>query len=140
MALELSTLEEAMAEAKGNGRSIEELIARHGQSAKECEEECGPDVPSVSIHQLPRRGRPRRPRADEAVPPVKTKSVKMPPAFRDELQSSSRAKGMTVHAAMRSASLEWVERNHANPCIAPNRKTRAALKPKQRGSCCFYND
>ena len=109
MAPELLTLEEAMAEAKGNGRSIEELIARHGQSAKECEEECGPDVPSVFLHLLPRRGRPR---ADEAVPPVKTKSVKMPPAFWDELQSLSRAKGITIHAAMRSALLEWVERNH----------------------------
>ena len=109
MATELLTLEEAMAEAKGNGRSIEELRARYGQSVKEAEAEYGPDVPSVFLHLLPRRGRPR---ADETVSPVKTKSVKMPPAFWDELQSLSQAKGMTTHAAIRSALLEWVERNH----------------------------
>ena len=108
--MELLTLEEAMAEAKEKGRSIEELRARYRQSVIEAEAECGPDVPSICLHLLPRKGRPK---ANEAVAPVQTKSVKMPPAFWNQFQTLSRSKGMTIHAAIRSDLLEWVERNHA---------------------------
>jgi hypothetical protein len=109
---ELITLDEAFnrVEADPNTLAIEELQARYFESVKECEEEYGPDVPSIYLHLLPRRGRPK---ANEAVAPVQTKSVKMPPAFWNQFQTLSRSKGMTIHAAIRSALLEWVERNHA---------------------------
>ncbi|MCL1908969.1 MAG: ribbon-helix-helix domain-containing protein [Holophagaceae bacterium] len=106
------TLHEAIRRAKAdpNALTIEQLSARYEQSVREAEEEYGPHVPSLILHRLPQRGRPKN---GKPVEPVKTKSVRMPPAFWDEMQRLASIEGLTVHSAMRTAMIEWVERKHA---------------------------
>lgn len=106
----LITEDEMIRECKGKGQSLEYLQANYAQIVKEVEAEYGPHVPSIYLHLLPKRGRPR---SGEPVELVKTKSVRMPPAFWDEMQGLASNEGLTVHTAMRTALIEWVERRHA---------------------------
>jgi hypothetical protein len=66
-----------------------------------------PDEGTLRIRITP--GRP--PRGQEA--PVQVKTVKMPVAFWESFQSKADAEGLTLHAAMRSALLEWAGRHQA---------------------------
>ncbi|MBI2389973.1 MAG: ribbon-helix-helix protein, CopG family [Deltaproteobacteria bacterium] len=53
------------------------------------------------------RGRPRR---DAEVGPTVTRSVRLPPAAWDELERRARREGTTVHALVRRAIAELLER------------------------------
>lgn len=57
-----------------------------------------------------RPGRP--PKGEEA--PVQVKAVKMPASFWESFESQAEAAGLTLHAAMRSALLEWASRHRAS--------------------------
>lgn len=54
-------------------------------------------------------GRP--PKGEEA--PVQVKAVKMPAEFWDSFQSKAQAAGLSLHAAMRKALLEWAAKHKA---------------------------
>jgi predicted DNA-binding ribbon-helix-helix protein len=43
------------------------------------------------------------------------KAVKMPPAFWNALAVAARARGMTLHAAMRAALVDWLGRDLGMP-------------------------
>ena len=103
------TEEEMIEECKGKGRSLEYIRANYDQIVKEAEEEFGPHVPPLILPYLPSRGRPR---SGEPVELVKTKSIKMTPVFWEEMQGLASLKGLTVHTAMRTALIEWVEKHH----------------------------
>ena len=62
---------------------------------------------AIRIRTAP--GRP--PKGEEA--PVQVKAVKMPAAFWDSFQSQANAEGLTLHAAMRNALLEWTGKHKA---------------------------
>jgi hypothetical protein len=107
---EIITLDQALAEARGKGRTVGELHARYEQSLQEAEAECGPQVPSLMLHLLPKRGRPKM---GEPIKPAKSKSIRMSPVFWDELQRLAVMEGLSLHTAMRAALLEWVGKRHA---------------------------
>ena len=111
MAEQLKTipLAEAVERAKADPKALgmDELIARHAQSAKESEEKYGPQVPPF----MPRRGRPRR--GEVSVVMVKSKAVKMPPAFWELFQAIALKEGLSVHSAIRIALLDYVAKKQA---------------------------
>ncbi|MCL1893958.1 MAG: hypothetical protein FWG02_06975 [Holophagaceae bacterium] len=101
--------EDVRRECKGKGRSLEYIRANYDQIVKEAEEEFGPHVPPQILPYLPQRGRPR---SGEPVELVQTKSVRMSPAFWEEMQGLASIEGLTIHSAMRTAMVEWVEKRH----------------------------
>jgi hypothetical protein len=102
-------MEEALRESAGKAPTINEIQANYPQIVEEMEAKYGPHVPSIYLHLLPKRGRPK---AGEAPEPVQTKSVKMPPAFWADLQGIAGKHGLTLHAAIRAALMEWVSKRH----------------------------
>jgi hypothetical protein len=108
---ELITMEQALRQSKGNGRTLEDIKANYAETVKEVEAKYGPHVPSIYLHLLPKkRGRPKN---GAAADPVKIKSVKMSPDFWDELQALAARQGITLHNAIRAALVEYVARKHA---------------------------
>jgi hypothetical protein len=97
-----------MREAKGKGRTIEELQARYHQSVKEAEEEFPPDMPSLILHLLPKKGRPK---SGEIVEPVKAKSIKMSPALWDKIGALASKHGLSVHAFIKTVLLDFIEKD-----------------------------
>jgi hypothetical protein len=92
----------------GNGEPQEVLKARHSQDAALAEAHKNePLTNALRIRITP--GRP--PKGEEA--PVQVKAVKMPAAFWDSFQSQAQAAGLTLHAAMRNALLEWAGKHKA---------------------------
>jgi hypothetical protein len=104
--LKIMTLAEALEDAKGKGRTIEEIQANYAQTVKEVEAEYGPHVPSLILHLLPKKGRPK---AGETVEPVKTKSIKMSPALWDKIGALASKRGLSVHALVKTVLLEFIE-------------------------------
>jgi hypothetical protein len=107
---EIITMDEALRESAGRAPTIKEIQANYQQIVEEVEAKYGPHVSSIYLHILPKKGRPK---AGDIVEPVQTKSVKMPPAFWADLQGAAREHGLTMHAAIRTALMEWVTKNHA---------------------------
>jgi len=103
--LKTITIEQALEETKGKGPTIAELEASYGQIVAEVEAEFPPDFPI-----LPKRGRPK---ADSRVMTAKIKSVRMEPEFWDDLSMIANSQGLTIHAAMKIALIEYSERKHA---------------------------
>ena len=94
--------------ALGNGEPVEVLKARHTNDAALAEAHKNePLSAALRIRIVP--GRP--PKGEEA--PVQVKAVKMPAAFWDSFQAQARADGLTLHAAMRNALLEWAGKHKA---------------------------
>ena len=92
----------------GPGEPLEVLQARHLEDASYAEAHKNePLVGSLRIRIAP--GRP--PKGEEA--PVQVKAVKMPAAFWESFQSQAQAEGLTIHAAMRNALLEWAGKHKA---------------------------
>jgi hypothetical protein len=56
---------------------------------------------------LPGRGRPRK---GEETGPTSPRSVRFPAAVWSRLEERAAAKGMSLHAALRAAIIEWVSR------------------------------
>ena len=93
----------------GTGESPEVLKARHAEDAALAEAQRNePFTAALRIRVVP--GRP--PKGEEA--PVQVKAVKMPAAFWDSFQSQAQAAGLTLHAAMRNALLEWAGKHKAS--------------------------
>jgi hypothetical protein len=91
------------------GESLEAVQKRHsGEVAWAEAHQDSPLEGSVRIRIKP--GRP--PKGREA--PVKIKAVKMPAAFWEDFESQAEAAGLSLHAAMRSALLEWASRHRAS--------------------------
>jgi hypothetical protein len=91
------------------GEPLEVLQRRHAEDVAWAEEH--KDAPlegGVRIRIKP--GRP--PKGKEA--PIQVKAVKMPVAFWESFESQAEASGLTLHAAMRSALLEWASRHRAS--------------------------
>jgi len=91
------------------GEPLEVLQKRHAEDVAWAEEH--KDAPlegGVRIRIKP--GRP--PKGKEA--PIQVKAVKMPVAFWESFESQAQAAGLTLHAAMRSALLEWASRHCAS--------------------------
>jgi hypothetical protein len=105
-----TTLQEAIRRAKADPQALsaEQLSARHAQSVKEAEEECGPHVPSLILHLLPKKGRPK---AGEIVEPVKAKSIKMSPALWDKIGALASKHGLSVHAFIKTVLLDFIEKD-----------------------------
>ena len=92
----------------GAGESLEVLKARHAEDAALADaHKSEPLTGAMRMRIVP--GRP--PKGEEA--PVQVKAVKMPAAFWDSFQSEAQAAGLTLHAAMRNALLEWVGKHKA---------------------------
>ena len=86
----------------GKGEPVDILKARHSKDAALAEAQKNePLSGALRIRIVP--GRP--PKGEEA--PVQVKAVKMPAAFWDSFQAQAQADGLTLHAAMRNALLEW---------------------------------
>ena len=92
----------------GPGESVEVLQARHAEDARVAEaQKDTPLAGGVRIRIIP--GRP--PKGEEA--PVQVKAVKMPAEFWESFQIQAEAAGLTLHAAMRNALLEWAGKHRA---------------------------
>lgn len=92
----------------GAGEPLEVLKARHVEDAAGAEAQRNePLTKAVRIRIVP--GRP--PKGEEA--PVQIKTVKMPAAFWDSFQVQAQEAGLTLHAAMRNALLDWVGKHKA---------------------------
>ncbi|WP_316415783.1 hypothetical protein [Mesoterricola silvestris] len=91
------------------GEPLEVLQKRHAEDVAWAEHH--KDLPmegAVRIRIKP--GRP--PKGQEA--PVQVKAVKMPAEFWDSFESQAEAAGLSLHAAMRSALLEWSSKHRAS--------------------------
>lgn len=51
-----------------------------------------------------------RPRAGKEVGPTQVKSVRLPPALWKRLERHARAQGVALHALVRAALVDWLER------------------------------
>lgn len=92
----------------GPGEPPEVLQARHAEDVAWADaQKQEPLSNAVRIRITP--GRP--PKGEEA--PVQVKAVKMPAAFWESFQSQAAAEGLTLHAAMRNALLEWTGKHKA---------------------------
>jgi hypothetical protein len=60
------------------------------------------------IMPLPRRGRPKK---GEGPGPTTPRSVRFPIAVWERVEKKAKAKGLSLHAAIRTAIIEWVGRN-----------------------------
>ena len=91
------------------GDPLEVLQKRHAEDVAWAEAQMeAPTEGGMRIRIKP--GRP--PKGKEA--PVQVKAVKMPVAFWESFESQAEAAGLTLHAAMRSALLEWASRHRAS--------------------------
>lgn len=91
------------------GEPLEVLQKRHSKDLAWAEaHKNAPIEGGVRIRIKP--GRP--PKGQEA--PVRVKAVKMPVAFWENFESQAEAAGLTLHAAMRSALLEWASKHRAS--------------------------
>ncbi len=92
----------------GTGEPLETLKARHAADVAWAEAHRKESLArAVRIRIVP--GRP--PKGEEA--PVQVKAVKMPPEFWDAFQAQAQEAGLTLHAAMRNALLEWAGKHKA---------------------------
>ncbi|MCL1893285.1 MAG: hypothetical protein FWG02_03465 [Holophagaceae bacterium] len=103
------TEDEMFRECQGKGQTVEYIQANYAQIVKEVEEEMGPHVPSLYLHLLPEKGRPK---AGTKVQPVVSKTIKMSPAYWDDLKTLAAKDGISLHSAIRTALLEYSERKH----------------------------
>ena len=88
------------------GEPLDVLQRRHAEDVALAERQLDhPSRDGVRIRIKP--GRP--PKGEEA--PVQVKAVKMPAAFWDRFQAQAQAAGLTLHAAMRDALIEWAGRH-----------------------------
>ncbi len=60
------------------------------------------------IMPLPRRGRPKK---GEEPGPTTLRSVRFPTTIWERVEKKAKAKGLSIHAAIRTAIIEWVSRN-----------------------------
>ncbi len=98
------TLEQFLSQA-GPGEPLEILQARHAEDVEWAKSFM--DTPlEGSIRIKP--GRPLK--GEEA--PTTTKAVKMPPDFWGEMEKRAQEAGLSLHAAMRQALLQWTKRHH----------------------------
>jgi hypothetical protein len=87
---------------------LEVLLARHAEDVALAEAQRNkPMTGMVRIRLTP--GRP--PKGEEA--PIQVKTVKMPVEFWTQFQEQAQAEGLTLHAAMRDALLEWAGKHRA---------------------------
>lgn len=91
------------------GEPLEVLKKRHAEDVKWAEDRMatGPED-GLRIRINP--GRP--PKGQEA--PVQVKAVKMPAEFWALFETQAAAAGLSLHAAMRSALLEWASKHRAS--------------------------
>ena len=93
----------------GTGEPPETLKARHAEDAALAEAHRDePLSAALRIRVVPGR----HPKGEEA--PVQVKAVKMPAAFWASFQAQAQAAGLTLHAAMRNALLEWAGKHKAS--------------------------
>ncbi len=59
------------------------------------------------IMPLPRQGRPKK---GEEPGPSAARSVRLPPQVWNHLEKKAKAKGLTIHGALRVAVVEWIGR------------------------------
>jgi len=92
---------------KSPGHKDFEFMEVRGFSALSGPKPHPPTDPPARIPELPapKRGRPAK---GAVVEPVEVKAVKMPPAFWKALELAAMKRGLTVHAAMRTALVEWL--------------------------------
>lgn len=91
------------------GESLATVQQRHAEDVTLAEAHKD-SILEGSVRIRIRPGRP--PKGEEA--PVRVKAVKMPAEFWDSFESQAEAAGLTLHAAMRSALLEWASRHRAS--------------------------
>lgn len=91
------------------GEPLNVLKQRHAEDVAWAESNKNqPMQQPIRIRTAP--GRP--PKGEEA--PVQVKAVKMPTAFWDSFQAEAQANGLTLHAAMRNALLEWAGKHRVS--------------------------
>ena len=95
--------------AENPGEPIAVLKRRHAEDVAWAEAHKDQSMTrAIRIRTAP--GRP--PKGEEA--PVQVKAVKMPSAFWDSFQAEAEAAGLTLHAAMRNALLEWAGKHRVS--------------------------
>jgi hypothetical protein len=87
-----------------------EFMEVRGFSAHKRPQSLSPPAVPVAPPGLPapRRGRPAK---GSVVEPVEVRAVKMPPAFWLALAAAARRRGLTLHGAMRTALVAWLDAN-----------------------------
>ncbi len=103
------TLEAFQALGPERGLPKAELGKRYAEDVAALERDYGPQIPAFLCH----KGRPRKGVASASVQP---RVVKMPPAFWKTMGDLAEASGLTLHAAMREALLNWTQ-EHARPKV-----------------------
>lgn len=98
--------EKEFLDSLGSGESLKILRARHKEDAISAEAK--KEQALVSAVQV--RIRPGRPPKGEESP-VKIKAIKMPEAFWVQLELKAQKAGLSSHAAMRTALLEWATKH-----------------------------
>ncbi|MFH1007295.1 MAG: hypothetical protein V1800_07320 [Candidatus Latescibacterota bacterium] len=90
----------------GPGEPLEILEARHDDDVARAIAHKNQPIEGMTRIRIV-LGRP--PKGEEA--PVQVKAVRMPESFWANFQAQAQAAGLTLHAAMRSALIEWASRH-----------------------------
>jgi len=97
------TLEEALARARHDGHTHEDVQANYAREVAATEAELGPQVPAL----LSPQGRPRK---GDNVEAAEVHALRVKPSVWQALVSKAKAAGMTPNAAAQLALIEWTNR------------------------------
>ncbi len=85
-------------------RSLADVLKNYELEVREAEQACGPQVPALLVGS----GRPRK---GQEPGEIQVKALKMPTLFWMQLARKAEAQGLSLHAAMRIALVEWAARH-----------------------------
>ena len=85
-------------------RPLAEVLATYDKDVLEIERDMGPQSPALLVGS----GRPRKGHEPGT---IQVKAVKMPAPFWEQLAAKAQGQGLSVHAAMRLALVEWAARH-----------------------------
>ncbi len=85
-------------------RSLADVQKNYELEVREIEQACGPQVPALLVGS----GRPRK---GQEPGEIQVKALKMPTLFWMQLARKAEAQGLSLHAAMRIAQVEWAGRH-----------------------------
>jgi hypothetical protein len=83
---------------------LAEVMMNYEAEVKDIEQTCGPQVPALLVGS----GRPKK---GQEPGEIQVKALKMPAPFWKQLAKKAEAQGLSLHAAMRVALVEWASRH-----------------------------
>lgn len=85
-------------------RALADVLENYAKEVQEIERDMGPQIPALLVGS----GRPRK---GQEPGEIQVKALKMPVPFWEQLAIKAKGQGVSVHAAMRMALVEWVSRH-----------------------------